>query len=106
MWDTDTVKKLVKVSTTGYAGNVITWTQAGSTDVLCDVQDVNKEFVLKQYGIAGNQFKQVFDLNNTAWTVGNQVLYGGLNYWVKLVNANMAKMALSNHTFIILERVE
>ena len=105
LWQTDTVKLLVKVVTSGYAGDIITWTSTGSTDVVCDVQDINKEIVYKSYGIDGNEFKQVFDLSNAIWTKGNQVEYLSARYYVKLVNANMDKMSASNHTFVILEKV-
>jgi len=106
MWQTDTVKLLVKQTATGYAGDIITWTATGGTDVTCDVQDINKETVYKSYGIDGNEFKQVFDLTNANWLIGTQVKYGSLNFYVKLVNKNMNKMGLSNHTFIILEKVQ
>lgn len=105
MWQTDTVKLLVKVSTAGYAGTIITWTETGSTNVTCDVQDINKEIVYKSYGIDGNEFKQVFDLTHANWVIGTQVKYGSNNYYVKLVNNRMNKIGLSNHTFVILEKV-
>jgi hypothetical protein len=105
MWQSDTVKKLVRVNTTGYAGTIVTWTETGGTDAVVDVQDINKEVVFKEYGILGNEFKQVFDHRQTAWTKGEQIKYGLDRYWIKLVNANMGKMGLSNHTFVILEKV-
>lgn len=104
MWQTDTVLLLVKTVTSGYAGDIITWVTTGATSVICDVQDINKETVFKEYGISGNEFKQVYDYTHGTWTIGNQVKFEGSNYWVKLVN-KYDKIGSSNHTFVILEKV-
>lgn len=105
MWQTDTINIQTKTEVNTLGSVAVTWSD--SVDVLCDVQDINKEFVFKQYGISENgEFKQVFDLtNNSGWVKGNQVKYNSQQWWVKLVNANMQKIGASNHTFIILMRV-
>jgi len=83
----------------------VTWTD--NSTVLCDVQDINKEFVFKEYGISEDgEYKQVFDhTQSTDWTKGNQVKYNGQQWWVRLVNGNMGKIGASNHVCIILGKV-
>ena len=104
MWQTDTVT-LQTFAETNYNGSIKrTWSD--STAVTCDVQDINKEYVYKNYGLTDStEYKQVFDYTNASWTKGYQVKYKGEQWMVKLVNGNMQKMGQSNHTFVILGKV-
>ena len=105
MWQTDTITIQTKTEVNTLGSIKVTWTD--SENVLVDVQDINKEFVFKEYGISEDgDFKQVFDLtNNINWLKGNQVKFDNLQWWVKLVNGNMTKIGSSNHTFVILMKV-
>lgn len=105
MWQTDTVTIQTKSEVNTLGSIDVTWSD--STTVLCDVQDVNKELMVKNYGFSeSGEYKQVFDYNlTTNWVKGNQVKYNGNQWWVKLVNKQMGKMSASNHIFIILQRV-
>ena len=105
MWQTDTVTIQTGTKGNNKGNKTIVW--ASDHTVVCDVQDINKEFVLKTYGITGaTEYKQVFDQSlDPGWVVGNQVEYNGAQWWVKLVNGNQAKMGASNHVFIILAKV-
>ena len=105
MWQTDvvTIQEGTKVNTSGSIK--VTWADTANT-VTCDVQDINKEAVFRDYGIVGHEFKQVFDLTqSTLWVVGNQVKYDSEQWWVKLVDGNMGKIGFSNHVFVILMKV-
>ena len=104
IFNTDTVT-LQTVSITSVAGALKkVWTP--STNVKCDVQDLDKDKAQKVYGLQQNtDYLQVFDGSNAAWVLGNQVLYSGSQYIVRRVQSNMQKLALSNLTFIILEKV-
>ncbi|MHA1302991.1 MAG: hypothetical protein ACTSPI_04740 [Candidatus Heimdallarchaeaceae archaeon] len=105
MWQTDIVILQTKTEVNVLGSINATWTD--STEILCDVQDINKEFVFKTYGITENgEFKQVFDhTQNTNWIKGNQVKYDGVQWWIKLVNDSMWKLGASNHIFILLMKV-
>ena len=105
MWQTDTITIQTKTEVNILGSIKVTWTD--SENVLVDVQDINKEFVFKEYGINENgDFKQVFDhTNNANWLKGNQIKFDNQQWWVKLVNGNMTKIGLSNHKFIILMKV-
>jgi len=105
MWQTDTVTLQTKTEVNVLGSIQVTWNDSEVVD--CDVQDISREVVFKEYGISDEGFyKQVFDLtNNTNWIQGNQIKYDGKQYWVKLVNGNMAKIGASNHTFILLLKV-
>jgi len=105
MWQTDTVT-IQTGSEVNYLGSIkVIW--ADSSIVTCDVQEIHKEKVFKEYGFTDvGDYKQVFDYNlATNWVEGNQVKYNNQQYWVKLVNGNMGKMGLSNHVYVILSRV-
>ena len=104
MWQTDTIT-LQTYTETNYLGSITrTWTDGN--DILCDVQDISKELVYKNYGFTeiGN-YKQIFDHNNSSWILGNQVKYDSKEYLIVMVNSNMAKMGASNHTFVIMKEV-
>ena len=104
MWQTDTVTLQTKTSVNNLGSITNTWIDGNN--VLCDVQDISKEVVFKEYGISDEGlYKQVFDHTNANWTQGLQVKYRDEQYWVKLVNKNMAKMSASNHTFVLLLKV-
>ncbi len=65
-----------------------------------------KAVVLKDYGLIGDEFKQVYDLSlSPLWVKGNQVKYNSEQWRVELVNNNMGKMNGSNHVFVILQKV-
>ena len=105
MWQTDivTIQDSTQVNVSGSID--VTWADTINT-VKCDVQDVNKETVFRDYGIVGNEFKQVFDLTQSElWVKGNQVKFDNEQYWVKLVNGLMGKIGFSNHVFVILMKV-
>ena len=102
-WQTDTVIFQTETIVNNFGSSVVTYTDGAS--VLCDVQDINKEFIFKRYGLTTNtSFKQIFDHSNASWIVGSQVKFSGLKWWVKLVNVS-DKMSDSNHTYVLLERV-
>ena len=130
MWQTDTVtiQSGEDVNTNGSIKT--TWTDAIS--LLCDVQNISKELVNKNYGFTDAQeYKQVFDLNEILevlgtfpleslypeddltpseyqvyyWVVGNQVKYKGEQYLIRLVDDSENKMGASNHIFVIMSRV-
>lgn len=74
--------------------------------ITCDVQDINKEYAYKTYGLTDvNELKQVFDHTNATWVVGDQVEYLTEQWIVKLCNANMEKLGYSNHTYVIIAKV-
>jgi hypothetical protein len=104
MWQTDTVT--LQTSTTVNYNGAITLTWSDSTAVTCDVQDINREYVYKNYGLTdATEYKQVFDHTNASWVKGNQCKYDSEQWMIKLVNSNMEKMTGSNHTFVILAKV-
>ena len=106
MWQDDTVTIQTKSVTPNYGGGLVSW-GAPTTAITCDVQDINKEIVFKNYGFTENvEYKQVFDLTKSAlWIKGNQVLYDGDSWIVRLVNRQMDKIGSSNHVFVILSKV-
>jgi hypothetical protein len=104
MWQTDTVYLQTKVDTNVYGSISTVWTQ--STAVLCDVQDISKEYAYKNYGLTNaNNFKQIFDYNMATWVVGNQVKYNEKQWIVRLVNNSLGKIGATNHTFVIMSEV-
>lgn len=105
MWQTDSVTFQTKSEVNTYGSITQTWTDT-ATVVKCDVQDINQDIAHKQYGLSPDtNHKQVFDHTNAAWVLGSQVKYGGLQWWVVHIDAKMDKMGLSNHTYVILEKV-
>lgn len=105
MWQTDTVTIQISTPTKVRGATKTVW--ADDEDVLCDVQDMNKEFAFKNYGVTSEgEIKRVFDQTlNTKWKKHNQVKFEGKQYWIKYVNGNKAKMGASNHVFILLAEV-
>jgi len=130
MWQNDTVTLQTGEEVNNLGSIKVTWTDA--IDVTCDVQDISKELVYKNYGFTkAMNYKQVFDQTDSLevaavvplddfypsndstpsefrtfhWVEGNQVIYEEERYMIKLVNGNMDKMSLSNHVFIILQQV-
>lgn len=105
MWQTDTVTIQTGTKSNNKGDKTIVW--ADDHPVVCDVQDINKEFVLKEYGISGaSEYKQVFDQTlDPGWVNGHQVKFNAVQWWVRLVDGNQAKMGASNHIFVILAKV-
>lgn len=105
MWQTDTVTFQIGAETNDKGYKTISWSDNGT--VVCDVQDITKEIVLKKYGYSEQtDYKQVFDhTNSDKWVVGNQVKFDDIQYLVRKVDNNMAKMGASNHIYVILSRV-
>lgn len=104
MWQTDMVTLQNKTETNVLGSIKQTW--APSDTVTCDVQDINKELVYKEYGLSDDvEYKQVFDHTQANWTLGYQVLYNGEQWLVRKVDRNMGKMGASNHVFVILSKV-
>ena len=104
MWQTDTVILQTKseVNTNGDIQN--TWTDGPS--VICDVQDISKDNLLKEFGFQDdNEWLQVFDHTNANWAEGFQCKYNGNQYWIKRVINNLTKIGFSNHTYVVLQRV-
>lgn len=101
--DTITFKSKTEVNTNGAI--TITWADTSNT-VKCNVQDISKEIVLKKYGYTdATEYLQVFDDNNNKnWKETHQVKFNLNNYLVKKV-INFSKLGVSNHTYIILQRV-
>ena len=106
MWQTDTVTFQTVVNTNNYGGITQVWSDTANT-ILCDVQDINKELVWKNWGFTNEtQFKQVYDHTLSAlWVEGEQVKFDNDQWWVKMVNRQMAKIGTSNHVFVILSKV-
>ena len=104
MWQTDTVTLQTPTEVNTYGSIATTW--ADGTAVTCDVQDINREYVFKNYGFEEyTEYKQVFDHTNAAWIKGRQCKYDSEQWLIRLVNANMDKMGASNHTYVILSKV-
>ena len=105
MWQTDTVTLQTVTIVNNYGDITETWSDAST--VLCDVQDINKELVMRNWGFTDNtEYKQVFDHTlNSGWKVGNQVKYDSEQWRIMLVNRQMAKMGATNHVFVILSKV-
>ena len=104
MWQTDTVslQTATEVNTNGSIKR--TWTK--STDVLCDVQDISKEYVVKEYGYTdATEYKQIFDHTLATWTKGSQVEFEGSQWLVRNVNDTLNKIGNSNHNYIIISKV-
>jgi len=106
MWQTDTVLIQTKTVTPNYGGGIVSW-GAPTTSITCDVQDINKEIVFKNYGFTENvEYKQVFDHTlSSLWVKGNQVSCDSEQWIIRLVNGQMAKIGASNHVFVILSKV-
>ncbi len=104
MWQTDTVNIQTFTEVNDRGSIKRTWND--DLDVLCDVQDITKEIVLRDYGFnQDNEFKQVFDQTNATWTEGQQVKFLSDQYWIRKVDGNMEKIGGSNHTFVILGKL-
>ena len=104
MWQTDTVYLQTPTDVNTKGSIKRTWTV--SDTILCDVQDINKEYVYKEYGFTdATEYKQVFDHNQSAWVKGHQVKFEDEQWIVRLVNKNMTKIGKSNHVYVILSKV-
>ena len=104
MWQTDTVYLQTSTEVNTYGAITQTWTKAGS--VSCDVQEIDRDYVYKAYGLTDeNEFVQVFDHTNASWTLGSQVEYNSDQWIVRKVIKNLTKIGSSNHTYVILSRV-
>ena len=104
MWQVDTVTLQTGVETNTNGSISTAWTDGD--DVLCDVQEINKEYAYKRYGFEeSTEYRQVFDHTNATWVKGEQVKYDSEQWLIRKVDANMAKMGASNHTFIIISKV-
>ena len=105
MWQTDVVAIQTGVKSNNKGDKTVIWTN--DHNVICDVQDINKEFVLREFGIAGDtEYKQVFDLSlDPGWVKGNQVSFESSQWWVRLVDGNQDKIGASNHIYVILAKV-
>lgn len=105
MWLTDLITFQSVVVTNNYGSISDTWSDTTDT-VLCDVQDISKEQLTKDYGITDvGEYKQVFDqTNDPNWETGTRVSFDSVSYQVVLIN-NYDKIGTSNHTFVILKRV-
>ena len=104
MFQTDKVYLQESVDTNTYGSISQIWNVTDT--VMCDVQDINKELIYKNYGFTdASEYKQVFDLTNSAWICGDQVKYNYEQWLISLVNSNMDKMGASNHTYVILSKV-
>jgi len=104
MFQTDTVYLQTKVETNTLGSIAIVWTKG--TAVICDVQDINKEYVFVNYGLTGaSEYKQIFDHTQASWVLGEQVSYLDEQWLVRLVNKNMGKIGNSNHIYVIISKV-
>ena len=104
MWQTDTVTLQTKSETNVLGSIKVTWTP--STSVTCDVQDISKEIAYKEYGLVDNViYKQIYDHTLANWKVGYQVSYLGEQWLIRHVNACLHKMALTDHTHVIISKV-
>ena len=104
MWQTDTVylQTCTDVNTKGSVKR--TWTR--DVAVLCDVQDISKEYVTKEYGFTdATEYRQIFDRTLSDWVKGYQVEFDGVQWLVRLVKGNLNKMGASNHKYIIISKV-
>lgn len=105
MWQTDSVTLQTKTESNVNGSIKSTW--ADATVIPCDVQDINKEFAFKNYGLTDStEYKQVFDHTlSTEWVKGNQVKYDGEQWWVRVVQGTRIKIGASNHVYVILSKV-
>ena len=104
MFQTDIVYLQTKTQVNTYGSIKTTWTKG--LGVKCDVQDINKETAFRDYGLTDETlYKQIFDLTHANWVLGDQVEYQSEQWLVRLVNGQMSKLNLSNHTFVILSKV-
>lgn len=104
MWQTDTVILQTKIDVNTYGSISQTWTD--DVSVQCDVQDINKEYVFKNYGLSDDtEYKQIFDHTGANWIKGNQCSYNGEQWLIRLVNDSMTKIGASNHTYVIISKV-
>lgn len=102
MWATDTVT--LQTASRSNSEGVITNTWATASTVLCDVQDISKELVFRRYGIDANECKEVYDLTNATWVIGDQCKFETNQYWIKALQV-YDKMGSSNNTRVLLEKV-
>ena len=104
MWNTDTVYLQTVVETNVYGSLSQAWTNG--TAVLCDVQDISKDYAFKNYGLTdANEMRQIFDHTLSAWKVGDQVSYNSLQWIVRKAITNMDKIGASNHIYVIISQV-
>jgi len=105
MLQTDTVTFQTKTETNINGAITIAWADSANT-TKCNVQDISKETVLKRYGYTdATEYLQVFDdSNDTNWKETYQVKFNLKNYLVKKVT-DFSKLGVSNHTYVILQRV-
>jgi len=104
MWQDDIVYLQTSTEVDTYGSIAITWTKG--TAVTCDVQDINKEYVYKNYGLTeSTEYKQIFDHTQASWVLGEQVSYLDKQWLVRLANKNMGKIGNSNHIYVIISKV-
>lgn len=103
-WQTDTVYLQTYTDVNTYGSIKRTWTKGEA--VLCDVQDISKEYVVKEYGYTdATEYKSVFDLTMASWIKGLQVEFEGSQWLIRNVKGGLDKMSTSNHVNIILSKV-
>lgn len=103
MWQNDTVTLLTPTETNVMGSISISW--ANGDSVTCDVQDINREYVYKNYGFEEyTEYKQIFDHTRASWVNGRQVSYDGARWLVRLVN-DFSDMGSSNHKYVIISKV-
>jgi len=104
MWNTDTVYLQTVVETNVYGSISQVWTNG--TEVLCDVQDISKDYAFKNYGLTdANEMRQIFAPTGSLFVVGNQVSWNSSQWLTRLVNDSHDKLGASNHCYIIVSKV-
>lgn len=104
MWQTDIVY-LQTATDVNYNGSIKqTWTK--SVAVTCDVQDISKEYVFKEYGFTdATEYRQIFDHSLASWVKGEQVSFEDEQWLVKVVKGNLDKMGKTNHKYVVIGKV-
>lgn len=105
MFDTDVVYFQTKTEVNNFGTVKQTWALSGAS-VTCDVQDISRERVLKDYGFADStEYLQVYDRSLSAnWVELDQVVFDSKQYLVRVVK-NWSKLGSSNHKYIVLSAV-
>lgn len=104
MFQTDEVILQSSTDVNTYGSVSQTW--VNGLTITCDVQDINKEYAYKNYGLTeSTEYKQIFDLTNADWVKGNQVEYQSEQWIIRVVNKQMSKINLSNHTYVVISKV-
>lgn len=104
MWQTDTVTLQTPTNTNTYGSISQTWTNGAS--VACDVQDISREYVYKNFGFEEyTDYKQIFDHTQALWVKGNQCTYDGLQWLIRHVDDSEDKIGASNHTYVVISKV-